>query len=465
MSDDATCYEIDLTQGDLAIQLISDDAAFIADQMNRWSQLLFDDRYQPIAIPPTPVVTLPQPEPIPVREPTPPPPPEAHVDIAPTDQTQLLLEQIQQLQQQVSVLAEQTTHVPLPQSFEQPVDNPPPPVENIPPEPPETIPEPSAPPAFSHPPPAFQHPVQNHPEPVEMPPAPPQQQDADGNDLDLLLDSLILDLNEPEPQLQQAIETPTPQFEPPPPPEPQHVEPPQPIAPKQPQPVAQDIDPIPMGESTLFDQELTSLFEEAATSTAVYNADQEQQVIPLQEHEPPAVHYDFGIPGPAPVDDPALRKLSLESLQDSTPFGESTFPNVDDENLEIPHVKVTESYSDKGQPQYPAQPIASAPKSPDEIETLADLCALVPGAEGGTDFLLLAAYFLTGYIVMEKYTLKDLNAQLVKSGLTPVNHGILESAISQEYLELVPDLTGTANAAEYTLTDKGIQYTQSLVGT
>ena len=84
-------------------------------------------------------------------------------------------------------------------------------------------------------------------------------------------------------------------------------------------------------------------------------------------------------------------------------------------------------------------------------------------ATSGSDFMLLSAFFLSHVKQSEKYALKDLNTQLVRSGLTPVNHGILEAVITQGHMQLVPDLTGASQAAEYHLTDLGIKYVLSLL--
>jgi hypothetical protein len=97
------------------------------------------------------------------------------------------------------------------------------------------------------------------------------------------------------------------------------------------------------------------------------------------------------------------------------------------------------------------------------IETLLELCELAPNTTSGQDYLILSAYFLSYYKRTDKYALKDLNAQLLRSGLTPVNHSILESAISGNLVKLVPDLTGTAHAAEYCLTPEGFDYAKKLI--
>ena len=43
-------YEINWKQGDLSINLSSDDLYFISKQMDRWCQILMDDSYVPISM-------------------------------------------------------------------------------------------------------------------------------------------------------------------------------------------------------------------------------------------------------------------------------------------------------------------------------------------------------------------------------------------------------------------------------
>jgi len=69
--------------------------------------------------------------------------------------------------------------------------------------------------------------------------------------------------------------------------------------------------------------------------------------------------------------------------------------------------------------------------------------------------LLKAAYYLTRYENYERVTLKDVNAKLMQNFSIIVDHSVVEKAISDNLLEVVPDLTGMADAAEYRLTEAG----------
>ena len=104
------------------------------------------------------------------------------------------------------------------------------------------------------------------------------------------------------------------------------------------------------------------------------------------------------------------------------------------------------------------QPVAA---NTTPIDSLADLCDRATAATS-EDFLVLTAYYLDQFEGVEKFSLKRINSLLVKSGLTPVNFSVLESALSNSVLAMVPDLTGTADVSEYSLTEQGKTYAGSL---
>jgi hypothetical protein len=112
-------------------------------------------------------------------------------------------------------------------------------------------------------------------------------------------------------------------------------------------------------------------------------------------------------------------------------------------------------------PPPPAQAPAASP-APMEINSLSDL---VRRAQATTpeEFLMLASYFLTFFEAEERFSLKRINSMMVRSGITPVNHSVLESTLAKEYLAMVPDLTGMADVTEYTLTSAGQEFTERLL--
>lgn len=90
------------------------------------------------------------------------------------------------------------------------------------------------------------------------------------------------------------------------------------------------------------------------------------------------------------------------------------------------------------------------------VSALSDLCEM-SHASNSEDYLLLSAFYLIRFEHQHAFSLKNINSALVKSGLTPINHSILESVLSSGYLAMVPDLTGTAEVTEYILTPEGQQ--------
>lgn len=78
------------------------------------------------------------------------------------------------------------------------------------------------------------------------------------------------------------------------------------------------------------------------------------------------------------------------------------------------------------------------------------------------DFLIVTASYLLNVERKECFSIKQLNAKLIPyfSGTTgkPVDHSDIEEAINQNLIRIVPDLTGTSEVTEYTLTEQGYGY-------
>ena len=111
---------------------------------------------------------------------------------------------------------------------------------------------------------------------------------------------------------------------------------------------------------------------------------------------------------------------------------------------------------------YEDSPVAAPrPMNLDLVNSLADLCDQAqPGSS--EDYLLLASDYLSQVESQACFSLKRINANLVKSGLTPVNHSALEAVLSKGYLSMVPDLSGTAEVSEYSITDDGLAFVNQL---
>lgn len=348
-------YEINLKQGDLFINLSSEDVLFVSKQMDKWCRILMDDSYIPIVVPPSKL------------------PPEP---------------------QQAPVVPQQAA----------------PPVYEAPPQPVYAQPQQYAPqPALvpagyqQAPPPAYvQHPqfqqmayAQQQPAPQQYPGVPqqpyPQQQ-------------LPLDYYQQQ-QQQQAYQQPAPAPVNVQPPAPQQA-PPAPSAPSMPEALP-ELPPI------------------------------------LQAAVPPQPEPEASSPQDAfeNVMDSLMKEFDEESESAGSPVAVAPASN---------------GFSKEGLPPNLSAELPTA-------TSLLELCDRAH-ADSSEDYLLLSAYYLTFFERQSQFSLKKVNAMLVKSGLTPVNHSVLESTLGRGYLSMVPDLTGTAEVSEYVLTGEGQQAVKQLFG-
>lgn len=74
------------------------------------------------------------------------------------------------------------------------------------------------------------------------------------------------------------------------------------------------------------------------------------------------------------------------------------------------------------------------------------------------DYLVVAAYFLKEYDMLDRYSLKQINSKIIKYVEKPINHSVIQEAVENNFLEVVPDYTGMANVTEYIITSEGINY-------
>lgn len=175
----------------------------------------------------------------------------------------------------------------------------------------------------------------------------------------------------------------------------------------------------------------------------------QQATLPLSEPEPEPQAQPM--PAPPPLDEhvendfEAVMDSLMKDLGDEGPAEEASAPY---------HAATVSGGDGNGKP---------AGETPlDLIDSLSELCDR-SHATSLEDFLLLSAYYLTYFEGQEKFSLKRINSMLVKSGLTPVNHSVLESMLARGYLSMVPDLTGTAEVSEYVLTEDGQHYANKLL--
>ena len=74
------------------------------------------------------------------------------------------------------------------------------------------------------------------------------------------------------------------------------------------------------------------------------------------------------------------------------------------------------------------------------------------------DYLLITALFIMNKENHERFTIKQLNAKIVPLSGKPIDHSMIQDAIDEKYIRVVPDLTGTSEFTEYTLTENGEKY-------
>ncbi len=166
---------------------------------------------------------------------------------------------------------------------------------------------------------------------------------------------------------------------------------------------------------------------------------------------PPGSGPEYYLPEPEevslPQEAPGLEAPLPAALVEQTEEGEGDFERVMDTLME-----------DLGESD--ATPFQE--EADETITSLSELCKK-GNASTSEDFMLFTAYYLTYFEAVENFSLKQLNSAMVKSGLTPVNHSVLEVALSKGFLSMVPDLTGTMNVTEYALSPEGQQYTTNLL--
>lgn len=74
------------------------------------------------------------------------------------------------------------------------------------------------------------------------------------------------------------------------------------------------------------------------------------------------------------------------------------------------------------------------------------------------EYLLLATYFLQTKENLFKYSLKQINSKVMPVLGALIDHSVIHEAVSQDFIEVVPDYNGTAEVTEYKLTSDGENY-------
>lgn len=73
-------------------------------------------------------------------------------------------------------------------------------------------------------------------------------------------------------------------------------------------------------------------------------------------------------------------------------------------------------------------------------------------------YLMVTAYYLSEFEKMERFSLKQINSKMMQNLMTVIDHSMLQEAINQNFIEVVPDLTGISEVAEYRLTNLGEEF-------
>ena len=74
------------------------------------------------------------------------------------------------------------------------------------------------------------------------------------------------------------------------------------------------------------------------------------------------------------------------------------------------------------------------------------------------EYLMIAAFYLKEYEHTERYSLKQINSKIISYTQKPIDHTVLQKAVSMNYLEVIPDFTGMGGVTEYSITEKGEEY-------
>jgi hypothetical protein len=74
------------------------------------------------------------------------------------------------------------------------------------------------------------------------------------------------------------------------------------------------------------------------------------------------------------------------------------------------------------------------------------------------DFLIVAAYYLSKFEGLDRFSIKQINAKVFAFAKKPIDHSLIQKAVNNGYIKVVPDYTGMADVTEYELTLEGEEY-------
>ena len=227
--------------------------------------------------------------------------------------------------------------------------------------------------------------------------------------------------------------------------------------------------------------------EEVASTPVVPDLPEPTPVEPEEQfiqERPPIVEASTGritppvtrVVTPQPVEVPLTQEVTPQVIDPSQSTAVLTQqateealnrPEQPNDSVEQMVNAVLQDMGEEGTPVATPAPVevSGEADSPDSFEVIESLPDLVKKTAANTpnELLMLACYFLTYFDGEAKFTLKRINSLMMQSSLQPVNHSVLETALSLGNLSIVPDLTGLADITEYQLSDQGQQFTEGLL--
>lgn len=435
-SADAHWYSLNLHRGDIHMELMAHDAAFVQQQLQRWMGML-DDTPLPVPAPVSPASTnepvseanpetevpaTPN-EPAPVAEPTATEQQALPItEKAPAEAPQPPLQEATP-EPDVAEAATAAPEKPAPSEPEPVAEATPEPMPTVESEPPAVVPEAEATEVLVEPSP--------EPEQIQLPGEPAE------NPTEAVADT------EPVSIADRPVE--------------EHpiVEPeallPEPVAEEvgSPETPPEDIEPAPSLTDQNHPPEAGDEDFEKVMSTLMADLQVDDSELALSDHPAAFPTERVG------ADDNTNQIAELASGLAAELPSEPVLPGQDLPVLPEPMVEADAPSVVDGMQHH--EPPIEAPAPAGDVtgsDHFAEICQAT-GAATPEDHLLISAYTLATRVAHPRFSLAQLNDVITGAGNDPANHSVLEVALSKGLLVMVPDLTGTAEATEYELTDHG----------
>jgi len=156
----------------------------------------------------------------------------------------------------------------------------------------------------------------------------------------------------------------------------------------------------------------------------------------------------------APKNDPEVLAENTEKVFDKASTLLKTINNI--QNAEVEKIKPTETVNFEDVLEKTIDnPTFEPTKTRDKV-----FLNLV-NSKNTTDkfhYLIITSYYLSEFEKKERFSLKQINAKLMQNLSEVIDHSMLQNAINQGFIELIPDLTGISEVGEYRLTRAGEEF-------